>query len=102
MEERIGLREVVDQLREELGLMMDTASGEALRFAVESIDIELQVGVTKEAKAGAKASFVVFGIGAELGGEGKVATERTQTIKLTLKPRRGGKAETMISRDDER
>jgi hypothetical protein len=60
--------------------------------------VELHVGVTKEGTAGAKATFWVL----ELGAEGKYATERTQTIKLTLKPRLKGApggAETLIRRE---
>jgi hypothetical protein len=100
MEERIGLREVIDQLREEIGFLTQTAKGEALRFEVESIDVELRVGVTKEAKGDAKAKFVVFGIGAEVGGGGSVGTERTQVIKLKLKPRPDGGGKTLIDKDD--
>lgn len=90
MGERIGLREVIEELREELGFLNQNTKDESIRFQVESVDVELHVGVTKEATAGAKAKFVVFGIGAEAGGEGKYGTERTQTIKLTLRPHAHG------------
>lgn len=88
MNEGIELRAVIEQLREELLALTETVSGEDLRFAVESVDVELHVGVTKEGKLGAKAKFWVL----EVGAEGKHGTERTQTIRLSLKPRRKGAA----------
>lgn len=84
MDKGIGLRKVVDQLREELFALTETVSGEDLRFAVESVEVELHVGVAKEGGGSGKVSFWVV----EIGGEAKYATEQTQTIKLTLKPRR--------------
>ena len=82
---------MIDQLREELLALTETVKGEELSFAVESVDVELHVGVTKEATGGAKAKLWVL----ELGAEGKYGTERTQTIKLTLKPRlKGADGET--------
>lgn len=88
MNEGIELRAVIEQLREELLALTETVSGEDLRFAVESVDVELHVGVTNESKLGAKAKFWVL----EVGAEGKYGTERTQTIRLSLKPRRKGAA----------
>lgn len=86
MKDGIELRNVIDQLREELVGLTETVKGEDLRFAVESVEVELHVGVTKEGTAGAKVSFWVL----ELGAEGKYGTALTQTIRLTLKPRLKG------------
>jgi hypothetical protein len=64
---------------------------------VESIDVELHVGVTKGGGGDVKAKFWVL----ELGGKGEYETERTQTIKLTLKPKLAGATpgtETLIGR----
>lgn len=99
MKDGIELRKVIDQLREELFTLTETVGGEDLRFAVESVEVELHVGVTKEVEGGAKAKFWVL----ELGAEGKYGTERTQTIKLKLSPRIKGvkkDAELLIRRDD--
>jgi hypothetical protein len=54
MKDGIELRAVIDQLREELLALTGTVKGEDLSFAVESVDVELHVGVTKEAQGGAK------------------------------------------------
>ncbi len=97
MKDGIELRAVIEELREELFALTETVGGEDLRFAVESVEVELHVGVTKEVEAGAKAKFWVL----EVGAEGKYGTARTQTIKLKLTPRlKGAKkgAETLIGR----
>jgi len=83
MDKGIELRAVVDQLREELTALTLTASGEELQFAVESIELELKVGVTKTGGVDAKAKFWVL----EVGAKGEYKTDETQTIKLKLKPR---------------
>ncbi len=97
MENGIELRQVVDQLREELGSLAQTASGEELQFIVEGIEVELQCGVTKGVGTDTKAKFWVL----EVGAKGEYTTETTQTIKLKLKPiQKGAKpgTETRISR----
>jgi hypothetical protein len=100
MKDCIELRSVIDQLREELYALTETVGGEDLRFAVENVEVELHVGVTKEGKAGAKAKFWVL----EVGAEGKYGTVQTQTIKLKLKPRLKGAKEgediMLIGRND--
>lgn len=85
-DDRIGLGVVIEQLRAELAALNAVAGDKDLRFALDNVEVELHVGVTREAGASAVAKFWVL----ELGGEGKYAHERTQTIKLTLKPRLEG------------
>lgn len=83
---KIGLGVVIDQLRKELAEQVLTSKNEELQFAVKSIDMEFQVGVTWEAGGSGKLSFHVL----ELGAEGKYARESVQTIKLTVEPREKG------------
>lgn len=97
MNDGIELGKVIEQLRAEIFALTETAGGEELRFAIESIEVELHVGVTKAADAGVKAKFWVL----EAGTAAKYGTDRTQTIKLKLKPNiKGAKegAETLIRR----
>ena len=97
MEHGIELRKVVDQLREELAALSQTAGGEELQFIVEDIELELRCAVTKGGETDAKAKFWVL----ELGAKGEYKTDNTQTIKLKLKPiAKGAKpgTETRISR----
>jgi hypothetical protein len=56
----------------------------ALRFELGPVELELTVGVDKEAKPGAKVRFWVV----ELGAEAKLGSSTTQKIKLTLDPHR--------------
>jgi hypothetical protein len=79
----LALTEVIAQLRAELAEAMSAGEDEQLRFELGPVELELTVGVDKEAKPGAKAKFWVL----ELGAETRFATTSTQRIKLTLDPR---------------
>jgi hypothetical protein len=89
--EGLELNKVVDQLRAELLKLAETVRGEDLQFTVDSVELELKVGVKKGGEAGAQAKFWVL----ELGGKGTYEKEATQTIKLKLTPnfREKGKGE---------
>lgn len=82
MEKGIELRTVIDDLRLELLGLTRTVENEKLQFVVESVELELKVGVTKTAGADATAKFWVL----ELGAKGEYKNEETQTVKLKLKP----------------
>jgi hypothetical protein len=99
MDNWIELGTAVEALRKQLYELTKTVDGEDLRFEVESVDVELKVGVTKGGEGGVTAKFWVL----EVGGKGTVEAERTQTVTLKLKPRRKGRgAEAIeIGRDDE-
>lgn len=90
MENTIELAEVIQELRSELQRTMKAGEGEGLRFEVQDLELELQVGVTKSITGGgegsAKVTFLVFEIGASGKAEGSWSTERTQKLKLKLKP----------------
>ena len=88
---RIELSDMIVGLRQELEKARTKAANENLKFKVESIDIEAQVTVSKEAnvKGGAKWKFLIFEGGVE-GGAG-VAKETVQTIRLKLTPEQDGK-----------
>jgi hypothetical protein len=79
----LALTEVIAQLRAELTEAMRVGEDEDLRFELGPVELELTVGVDKEAKPGAKAKFWVL----ELGAETRFAATSTQRIKLTLDPR---------------
>ncbi len=100
MDKGIELKTVVEDLRLELLGLTRTVDNEKLQFVVESIELELKVGVTKTAGADAKAKFWVL----ELGAKGEYKTDETQTVKLKLKPKKRGTKSTdefLISRDGE-
>jgi hypothetical protein len=79
----LALTEVIAQLRAELTEAMRAGVDEELRFELGPVELELTVGVDKEATPGAKVKFWVL----ELGAESRLASTNTQRIKLTLDPR---------------
>lgn len=83
MKGAIELSDVIEELRTELLVAMKEGDGKELRFGVDSVEVELQVAVTKETEGEAKAKFWVL----EVGGKGKLADARTQTVRLTLTPK---------------
>jgi hypothetical protein len=86
MVERVELAQVIGQLRRELSAAMREGEGEDLRFELGPVELELTVAVSREAGPNAKVRFWVI----ELGADGKVASQATQRITLTLDPRRRG------------
>jgi hypothetical protein len=79
----LALSDVIAQLRAELTEAMRAGENEQLRFELGPVEVELTVGVDKEAKPGAKAKFWVL----EMGTETRFESTSTQRIKLTLAPR---------------
>jgi len=72
---------VLATLREDLARAQTEGKGHDLHFAIEEIEIELNVVVTKEGTGKAGAKFWV--ISSNL--EGKLANVATQKIKLKMK-----------------
>jgi hypothetical protein len=86
MKHSLELTEVIKALRKDLTIAADYAEGEEIRFNVDSIDVELQTVVEKEANIdiGGKIKFWVLDIDAKT--SGKYAKATTHKIKLHLKP----------------
>ncbi|MFI2205544.1 trypco2 family protein [Streptomyces sp. NPDC020192] len=80
----IELSEMIAQLRAELATAMAAGEGEDLRFALGPVQLELTVSVQRDAAASGKVKFWVV----ELGADGKLGRQDTQTVRLTLEPRR--------------
>jgi hypothetical protein len=87
----LALAEVVAQLRAELAEAMRAGKDEQLLFELGPVELELTVGVTKEARPGAKAKFWVL----ELGSDATLGSTTTQRITLTLDPRHAGARPTI-------
>lgn len=79
---KIGIADAIESLRTDLSEAIARGDGQALRFKVEGIELEL--AVVCEVGGNSKASFHVLGIGAEVGG--KVGATTTHRVKLSLKP----------------
>jgi len=95
------LTEVVQSLRAEIVSAVKAAQQSEIVFKLGDVELEFSVVATREGGANGKISFSVLGFGFEVGGDGKIAREKTQTVKITLSPRRkgqeGGAAEVEIS-----
>jgi hypothetical protein len=78
----IGLADALEALRAELALAQAKATETDVQFPIESLTVELKVGVmrSKEGKAGFRVPFV----GAELGGSAGFDRETLQTVTLVL------------------
>jgi hypothetical protein len=77
----LELADVLAQLRANLAQAQQEGAGQDLRFALDDIEVELQVAVTKEGTGKAGVKFWV--INAEAGG--KLSDVTTQKIKLKMK-----------------
>ncbi|MFD8979382.1 trypco2 family protein [Streptomyces sp. NPDC059564] len=84
----IELTSVIRDLREELGRALAAAEGEALRFELGPIELELSVALERSGQAGAKVRFWVV----ESGAEAAVSAVSTQRISLALQPALAGTA----------
>jgi hypothetical protein len=74
----IGLAAAIAALREELVTATGEGNGKNMRFRLSSVDLSLQVVVTKEGEG--KIGWKILG----LGGSYEAAT--TQTLNVTLEP----------------
>ncbi len=82
----IELAELIGRLREELTEAMHAGKDAELRFELGPVELELDVGVDREAKPGAKVRFWVL----ELGADATRSSHTTQRVTLQLVPRRTG------------
>lgn len=82
----IELASVISGLRDELERAIVAGEGQALRFELGRIELEVAVAVERSGGAGGKVRFWVV----ELGAEGKKNATDTQRIKLALAPHLDG------------
>src|SRR5579871_5993954 len=76
----IGLVEAIASLREELAEAVEKGKNQDIQFPVGNIDLEFQVGVTRDVKGGGKLRFWVLELGADTG----YAAETVQKVKISL------------------
>lgn len=85
---KVRLADYISQLRRELSQAAGEGEGEALRFAVEEIEVELEVTTSQENSAeGGWDQWVVLKIG------GSDSKTLTQKMRLKLKPVQGEQLE---------
>ena len=76
----LPLYQVIQGLRTELYAAVAAGKNELLTFDLGPIEMEFTVVAKREGGPNGKIKFEIFGIGAELGADAKVGTERTQKI----------------------
>ncbi|MFF2652684.1 trypco2 family protein [Streptomyces sp. NPDC058045] len=88
----IDLATVIRELRDELERAVVASEGEALRFELGEIELEVSVAVERAGQAGAKVRFWVVETGAEV----RAGATSTQRIRLALRPTVAGADKTFI------
>ena len=78
----IGLADALEALRAELASARTKAVGKDLQFPIETLTVELKVGVTRSKEG--KAGFHVPLVEAELGGSIGIDRQTLQTVTLVL------------------
>lgn len=78
----LELAHVIKDLREELAKAIHEGKGKDLRLGLESVELELKLGVTRSSEGKAGVKFWVLDADAST----KDAREATQVIKLRLRP----------------
>ena len=78
----LGLADAIADLRREITQAMHAAQGEALRFALGPIELELQVQLMANAGAKLGLKWIVASVEAD----GRAQNTHTHRIKLTLAP----------------
>ncbi|WP_263101896.1 trypco2 family protein [Kitasatospora sp. DSM 101779] len=91
----IGLADAVDAVREELLEAASRGEGQPLSFEVGPIEMEFEIELRAEAKAGGKFKAWVVSAEAEAG----VSRGRTHRVAFTLTPRAAGPADSPPAAD---
>lgn len=84
--EGVELSKMLASLRQELNKAQHEGDGKDIKFAIDDIELELQLTVAEE--GGGKAGVKFWVVNAETGG--KVTSQSIQKIKLKLKPETRG------------
>jgi hypothetical protein len=82
MGDKIGLPEAIEAVRAELRRAVVQGEDQDIQFSVGEVQLEFQVGVTREGTVDGKFNVWVL----ELGAGGSYAKESVQTVTLTLEP----------------
>ena len=80
--QRIGLKEALSALRQELSEAILAAPNEWLRFQVDEVTLQFQVEVERTTEGGGGIKFWVV----ELGGKHAATSTTTHTVTIPLKP----------------
>jgi hypothetical protein len=76
----IGLVETIASLREELAEAVEEGKNQDIQFPVGQIDLEFQVGVTRDVHGSGKLRFWILELGADTG----YAAQSVQKVTISL------------------
>lgn len=76
----IGLTEAIASLRAELSDAIEEAKGQDIQFPLGQINLEFQVGITRDVRGGGKLRFWVFELGADTG----YSAQSVQKVSISL------------------
>jgi hypothetical protein len=93
---RLELSRVIRELRTELAAAIAAGEGEALRFQIEKIELELEVSVEQSATGKSGVKFWIL----EAGVDGTKSVAKTQTLRIQLRPRDADGDEEVLISDD--
>jgi hypothetical protein len=77
---KLELSETIEALRAELGAAIAEGADQPIQFPVGAVQLEFQLGVTKDASARGGVRFYIFELGADAG----YSRETVQKLTLTL------------------
>jgi hypothetical protein len=78
----VGLADAIAALRRELTSALESGRGEDIRFRLGPVELEFELDVTRELKAGGGVQFWVV----SLDGSGQRSNSSRHHIKLSLQP----------------
>ncbi len=90
----LPLAVAVGELRNELVAAVENAAGEELQFAVDSIEVEMQVVATNTVKGEGRGT--IFGV-LTLRGAAEHAKAATHKVKLVLKPKTSSDGDVYVA-----
>src|SRR6266851_8715889 len=80
----IDLADAIEVLRAEVMTAQLKSAGAGVQFPIQTLTIELKVGLTKMADG--KAGFKVPFVGAEIGASASLRQDTAQTVRIVLGP----------------
>jgi hypothetical protein len=86
MTQKMGLKEVMDSLRQQMAEAIQAGEAEDLRFDVEKIQVELHTQIERNSEASGKINFWVTELG--VGGASKDVSGHV--LRFEIKPERNG------------
>jgi hypothetical protein len=95
IEHAIPLAEMVAALRQELERAMQEGRDKAVQFALDDIELELNVGISRQAGGQGGVQFWVFTLGASA----SRTASTTHTIRVALKARTAAGEDIRIKRE---